>query len=307
MAVSWNQPRHVNKIVPLWLDWAFIDCTERSSRMTGMIINHWLKMFQDLFGGFPRDYTVLDIETTGPDAAADLILNIGHVIVEDGQVVQQLDAFLDWTREGRVNQQWLINRMEDTRQAMASRGREYKMSYDLIRTRGEDPIGILQAYHSLLKEQQASKYAFVMHNGYNFDAPRLCNHFKRWLGLDLSFGPNEIWDTGMIEKASQLQSIPDRNDTMQSWSKRVGGIRAKGVMWALDAHCVPKYNFATRYNLDESEAHGAGYDAYVTHLLFEEFRQIASNYQAPAGTVATGTSHAPQEDDDTGGRYGHLG
>lgn len=287
-----------------------------------MLINHWLNILQRTFGGFPNDYTVLDIETSGVDAGIDLILNIGHVIVEDGQVTQRLDAFLDWTREGQVDQQWLYDRMEKTRQQMAGNGREYKMSYELLRDQGEDPIGILREYHDLIVAQREAKYAFVMHNGYNFDAPRLCNHFKRWLNENLEFGPSEIWDTGMIEKASQLNSMPDPKETMRAWAKRVGGIRAKGVKWSLDAHCIPKYDLANRFQLNESEAHGAGFDTYVTHLLFEEFRRLAMEYQAPPAPPPSAPIRRPihgqanqsqgrvgpsDRDDDPGGRYGHLG
>lgn len=139
---------------------------------------------------------------------------------------------------------------------------------------------MLRAYCELVEAQRAAGFKFVMHNGYNFDAPRLCNHFQRWLSRAVEFGPDEIWDTGMIEKALQLNAVPDRGESMRAWSRRVGGVRAKGVMWALDAHCVPKYGLVESHGLDESEAHGAGYDAYVTHLLFEVYRRMAA---APPG------------------------
>lgn len=244
-----------------------------------MSVNRWLKLFQDRYGGFPRNYCVLDIETTGLDPEVDLILNIGHVIVRDGRAVSRMESFLDWTRDSRVDHDWLQDRMESTRWEMAQRGREYKMSYEKLVRCGEDPVVVLQRYHDLIKDQQKEKSAFVMHNGYNFDAPWLCTHFHDWLGERLEFGPNEIWDTGMIEKACQLDSVPDLCESMRSWAKRVGGIQAKGVKWSLDAHCVPKYDLERRFNLNVADAHGAGYDSYVTHLLFEEFRRMAMEYK----------------------------
>ncbi len=158
----------------------------------------------------------------------------------------------------------------------------------------------------MIRAQQEAKYAFVMHNGYNFDAPRLCTHFERWLNAPLDFGPNSIWDTGMIEKACQLNSVPDPRETMRAWARRVGGVRAKGVMWALDAHCVPKYDLEARHGLATADAHGAGYDSYVTHLLFEHYRELALAYQPPSPPDRAAHAY-PQEDDDPGGRYGHLG
>lgn len=300
MAVS---PTEGQEVASRLLDWQFLSGYEKERRIASMIINHWLQTLQTTFGGFPRDYTVIDIETSGFDPASDLILNIGHVIVEDGVVVDRLDALLDWTRGDHVDPNWLYARMDRCQRQMASNGLEYKMSFDRLQTYGEDPIGVLQAYHDLIVAQRAANYAFVMHNGYNFDAPRLCTHFKRWLGLDLEFGANEIWDTGMIEKASQLNAVPDPRESMRAWSRRVGGARTKGVKWSLDGHCVPKYDLVRRYNLNEADAHGAGYDSYVTYLLFETFRQLALEAPPPEATHGKNQN----QDDDPGGRYGHLG
>lgn len=275
--------------------------------MAAMIMQHWLDTFQRQYGGFPRDYMVLDLETTGFSKANDLIVNIGHVIVEDGVVADRMDVLLNWPDHPGVNQMWLEDKMRYTREKMAERGRTYQMHYAHLYERGHEPLGILEAYFQLIKAQQEAGYGFVMHNGYNFDAPFLCNHFHRWLGKELKFGPNEIWDTGMIEKAVQINSVPDRRDTMQAWSKRVSGARVKDVNWGLTEHCIPKYDLAVRYGLDESQAHGAGYDSYVTHLLFETFRQLAVEAPPLLQGPIHGQAQQAVGDDDPGGRYAHLG
>ncbi len=237
-------------------------------------VQGWLALLVRRFGPMPLDYTCIDIETTGFSPAVDLIVNIGHTIVEGGVVVDRLDAFLDWEGHHLVDGEWLRVRMEKTRQNMESNGRVYRMSPGLMAELGGDPLEILDEYLQLIRAQRDAGYKFVMHGGYNFDAPRLSNHFKRWISEDFEFGTDEIWDTGALEKASQINSLPDLNDTMKTWSRRVGAFAAKGVNWSLMDHAIPKYNLAERFGLDLSQGHGAGFDAYVTHLLFEEFRRI---------------------------------
>lgn len=277
-------------------------------RMTAMIMQHWLAALRGQFGGFPRDLLVLDLETTGFSKANDLIVSIGHVIVEDGVVADRMEAFLNWADHPGVNQVWLEDKMRYTAEKMAERGRTYQISYADLYQKGVEPIGVLESYYQLLVEMRAAGYGFVMHNGYNFDAPFLCNHFHRWLGKDLAFGDNEIWDTGVIEKASQINSIPDRRDTMRAWAKRVGAARVKDVHWGLADHCVPKYDLAARFGLDPTQAHGAGYDSYVTHLLFEEFRRLAAETPPQVDHHADPPQDGPPgQDDDPGGRYAHLG
>ena len=239
------------------------------------MVKEWAKRLADRYGGFPSSYMCLDLETSGPDAASDLILNIGHVIVEDGEVVSRADAFLDWTRGDLVEAEWLADRMAYTRYQMREKGKTYQMHYETLREKGEPPVEVLKAYLGLLRAQQEAGYAFVMHNGYNFDAPRLCNHFQRWLGETFDFGDWGIVDTGMFCKASQLNAVPDRSDTLASWSRRVGGVRAKGIYWALDGFALQAYDLVRKYNLNPEEAHGAGYDSYATHCLYNELRLLA--------------------------------
>jgi hypothetical protein len=193
---------------------------------------------------------------------------------------------------------------------MAKTGRTYQMTYEALVGRA-DPAATLAEYRDLILAHRAGGYAFVMHNGFNFDAPRLCAAVDRWAppGPPLEFGADDIWDTGMLEKAGQINSVPDPADTMRAWARRVGGARVKGVAWALDRHCVPKYDLAARHGLDMAHAHGAGFDARVTHLLFETFRELAERYR--------GLPYLPPDapppprrlawDADPGGRHGHLG
>ncbi len=206
--------------------------------------------------------------------AEDLILSIGHVAVENGEIVSSTNTYLNWPDSGLVEPAWLSQRMERTRAKMAEKGVKYQMDFETLREKGVPPLEAFQAYHDLFSDCVARGDSFVTHNGYRFDIPWLKHNWNRWLGKTFSFGENRVWDTGVIEKACQVQAVPEQGDTMFSWSSRVGGMFLKGVYFALDRHCVPKYGLAEKHALDMSNAHGAGYDCYVTSLLFREYRNF---------------------------------
>lgn len=233
------------------------------------------------FDAFPDNYAVFDVETSGVDKSLDLVCQLGYCLVVDGKEQERICWDLDWSDPALVDQRWLRDKLLYTKEQVEMKdgtptGKTYHVSYERMRE-GVPPVEALREFLDLLIHMREEGFVFVAHNGVNFDAPILANHFKRWLGEDFAFGPNEIWDTGMIEKAIQLNMVPEPGDTFRSFAGRVGGVRAKGVYWALDRHCVPKYDLAKRFGLDMDMAHDAGFDCYVTHLLFEDYKRIALN------------------------------
>src|SRR5262249_55152605 len=48
---------------------------------------------------FPEDYLVLDVATSGPDIASDVIVGLGLCIVRDRRVQDRVHLALDWTQE----------------------------------------------------------------------------------------------------------------------------------------------------------------------------------------------------------------
>ena len=51
-------------------------------------MREWLQQYVKAFGPLPRDYIVIDLETTGRDPKVDLILQIGWAEVRGCQVVE---------------------------------------------------------------------------------------------------------------------------------------------------------------------------------------------------------------------------
>lgn len=245
-----------------------------------MVINKLFRALRNRYKCFPDDYMVIDLETTGLDPHADLIGQIGHCVVVDRKPVNTVGIVLNWAAHPGVDHAWLQRRLEETKYHVENKdgnptGRRYCLSMQRMLQEGADPIPILAFYLDWLKEIRQQGKFIIAHNGYNFDCRWLEVAFKRFLGATWRFGDNEVFDTGMAEKASQANIMPWQEESLRAFSERVGDQRLKGVRWALDHHCAPKYGLAKKYNIDIAKAHEAGHDCLMAHYLFEEFRNLA--------------------------------
>jgi DNA polymerase III epsilon subunit-like protein len=251
------------------------------------VVRGYLAAMQGRFRSFPRDYLVFDLETTGIDLKEDLILQIGHCLVLGGEPVDTADFVLDWTARPGIDAGWLGKRIERTREFVEydkdgrPSGRHYRFSPERLRQEGSDPLAILRFYHDWLQELRGERLFLVAHNGYHFDCCLLERHFHQFLASPFVFGDWEVFDTGMVVKAMQMNLPFWRGETPRSFSRRAYGQRLRGVRWALDTFCVPHFNLDKKHNLQAGDAHEAAWDVHVTHLLFQECLQ-AANSAVPA-------------------------
>jgi DNA polymerase III epsilon subunit-like protein len=240
------------------------------------------------FRNFPDDYVVIDVETTGikfhtPGSLlyqGDLITQLGYCVVRDAKAVSQAGLTLNWTDVKCIDENCLTQRLLQTKQNVEFKngqptGKTYHMTIEKMKKDGSNPIDILREFAKVLRDAREQGCFYVAHNGYHFDVRMIEDHFAYWIKDDFKFGDNELFDTGMIEKGSQSNSTPWNGDTVKSWSMRTYGARLKNIKWSLDRACVPRYKLDEKYHLKMDEAHDAGFDCYVTHLLFEEFKEIA--------------------------------
>lgn len=247
--------------------------------MVRVTMNALFKLMEPRFHGFPNNYLVIDTETTGVDFKDDLIWQVGHCLVKDGTVADRGNFLLDWTTHPAIDQAWLRQRLIDTKQAVEytrdghPTGKTYHINYDRMAAEGVAPEPVLQQYLEWFKEIRESRLFFIAHNGYHFDANMLESHFRRFLKDPWAFNDWEMFDTGMVEKAAQSSLVPWAGETVRDFSRRAYAQWLRGIRWALDTHCVPKYDLVAKYGLDMSAAHDAGFDAYVTHLLFSTWRE----------------------------------
>ena len=138
---------------------------------------------------WPRSYCVFDCKTSGlnPD---DLIVQIYHLTVVDGQVVDYACPLLDWTR--KVSDRWLGKRLAEVP--------GQPISIDDLKEGGEDPREILRAYLSRLR-WLAPDLPLVGHNIFGYDLPLFRRHCEDWLGVDdFNLLALPIYDVGLSQK-----------------------------------------------------------------------------------------------------------
>jgi DNA polymerase III epsilon subunit-like protein len=256
--------------------------TWQEMRMIRDTVHGLFNRMQSRFVNFPSDYLVIDTETTGVEIKKDLITQVGHCYVRDGKPIDQGAFVLDWTRHPQIDQKWLAQRLEACKRHVEidkyngqPSGRTYHMSYARMRDEGSDPEAILREYCSWFKDVRQQRLFFVAHNGYHFDCQLFAEHFSTFVKESFHFDDYEVFDTGMVEKAAQASVGIWPEETPKAYSRRVYSMWLRGVKWNLDKACVPKYGLDKDHNLHMDEAHDAGYDSYVTHLLFECFKEIA--------------------------------
>jgi DNA polymerase III epsilon subunit-like protein len=236
-------------------------------------LTEWTEKFLDWLGRpLPDNYLTFDCETTGLAQTWDLPVEIGHCVVRNRKVVHKGVYILNWVGWPGVETEWLAERFDKVRTAMAEQGKPYNYSVERLQAEGKAPEKVLAYYHKLFTRNRREGAKFVSHNGWAFDSNILRETFSQSCGLIWDFGVDEMFDTGGMEKAlrGELEPHPDEH-TLKEFFLRVHARRLAGVRWAIEV-CVDRYNLLEGTGLTKEDLHDAGKDSFVTHLLFEEHR-----------------------------------
>jgi hypothetical protein len=241
-------------------------------------VSEWRRKFFEWYNGhWPEDYISWDMETTGFKTDYDLPVDIGHVVVRGGNLVDRGGTLLNWPDYPGIEEGWLHERMDKTAFNMQKQGKTYGYSVKRLRAEGEDPYEVLKRYYTLFQENRESGGSFLGHGVWHFDSKMFSHCLQETCGLSWEFGENELWDSGAIDKATQAQMEPFPDEhTLKKYFLRVHYSRKKGVYWNIES-CVERYKLAERYGVDVDELHGAEADSYVSHLLFEDLRALHGN------------------------------
>lgn len=260
----------------------------KSRKLSAMILGRFRSKFLRLCGGaWPDDYVCFDLETTGFSRKNDYIVEWGHCIVRDRKPTNRLNIIINWYDSGLVagGDAWLTKQLHRVRHEMRKAGREFRVTPEIMQRDGVSPEEALPwifDFLTMLKEQEE---ILVTHNGWKFDVEMLQNHFQDFMEEEFEFDPNRLIDTGSVEKASQIyddqRALPCKGETMKDYFIRMAHWILPGVYWNLDTWCVEKYDLANKYGADISEAHAADYDAWLVHLLMEEFRALLAAAPPP--------------------------
>lgn len=238
----------------------------------------WFREWALMYDGFPDDYFVVDIETTGNNVERDLIIQLGWCRVANRQVVDNSGTVLNWTNSPYVDASWVKKRMQETAKQMNdpdSMHKHYPWTFEDLKD-GYSPIEALGVLLDKLESVRRRYELVIAHNGISFDLPVLSSHFKRFLRKDHNIQDNEYWDTGALEKACQIDELLCQGEMPGAFAYRVLNRNNDGqIKWSLFNHAVPKYELDKKYNIELGLAHTAPFDAYVTHLLLEQYRSLA--------------------------------
>jgi len=254
-----------------------------------MIVNEWEPYFTAHYGHvFPDTYLCLDTEYTGGDERTDFVMEIGHVMVEDRQVVDQLNIVLDWSVHPGVDVELLRYKLNNIQSIM---GLDWRVTWDVMKEEGIAPFKALRFYHKFFKAWNKRDLPYVAHNGRVAEERMLRGAFNRYLNRSFVIGDNQLWDTGAIFKATALlessdlshsshhwKCHPKHSDTMKEYFNRVLGVRAKGIRWKLKL-CLEQYELLDQLQ-DDHRYHQAVYDAYCSYLLMEAYREKVTRCNA---------------------------
>lgn len=213
-------------------------------------------------GVLPNSYLVVDLETSGFNynpkngSTPSRIVQIGYAAVRDREIVAN-DAFL-------------LKRPPGTMfgEALEVTG----ITDEMLATAGREPTDVIPLVIGLFDLYRESKCMFMGHNFVSFDSHFIYHDFRRD-GYEYDFDPNAILDTGVIFKAAQLGLRPSPLETLQKFQHRIRYDRSR-VKWRIPV-AVEMLGIAEKHDINLEDAHDAGFDCKVTHLIFEELRMRA--------------------------------
>jgi hypothetical protein len=229
----------------------------------------------------PPSYIVFDLETTGLKPSSVFITETGHVSVTNSVPNAPYSTLLGWPRCPQIHQGSLRQQIAEVEGDFKAKGNVYAFPYDRLYQEGADPIAVVEIYHDLFTEHQTQGGWFATHNGSSYDTQVWQSHFRRYLDSDFCFDLNRMVDTGLIEKAIGLSVqrwergkpgwVPLRNESLAWFYYRTYSEFASGYRWGL-SKCMERYGLDK--TLDMQNAHNAGFDCTMVHLLIERFRTL---------------------------------
>ncbi len=234
--------------------------------------------YRRLFGDLPSSYFLFDLETTGSDKRNDLIWNIGAMLVEDGRVVEEFDAVLDWTSlpVSEIDPCWLTKKIASINSQLRRADKPQHLTLDLMRT-GRAPREVLQELVDKLTQAKKQNIPVVNHGLINFDIPMLTNQTQTWLGAPYLFKRAQVVDTAALEKAIELRLPPSAPEYagcgLLAYQKKVLDIRSH-VRFSLDTHCARKYNLWSKTGLSSELAHLGLNDTKLCDCLIRTYKEL---------------------------------
>jgi len=238
----------------------------------------WFQQFASKWE-FPNNYTTIDLETNGVDETKNEICTIGYTVVRDRKPIATHELVLNWPEYEHIDQAIFKLDLQNAQRGMESRGDTFHHTYDFLKTHGLPPLEVLKHLLDLVEDIEERGELMIMHNGWKFDVEFIQAALHNHLGVVYELEGNSVYDSGICEKAAQLDDcdnpIPFEHETMKDWALRIGSLRRRGITWALHRHCESRYGLTKRADVPATDAHKGGADSLLIHHLFEEHRRLA--------------------------------
>ncbi len=211
---------------------------------------------------YPKSYIVWDLETTGFSPSENHILEIGALVVVNGEIKQ--------------SHKWVLNNGDIylNPQAEAIHG----ITKEIIAAEGVPAEMAFREFLSVLGYDMPN----ITHNGVKFDIPFLCEQAMRTLGWTIGeyqdfrdkIEKNAI-DTAVLVKGKKLGLARKWNESFMEYAKRVMDIRAFGVKYNVTLCCE-------EMGIDRSGVtlHRAGGDCFLTNEILKNLlnNSTVNNY-----------------------------
>lgn len=223
-----------------------------------------------------RRYLSYDSETTGFSMQKDLTVEMGYCRWQNDKAKYD-SHLLGWTRFGFervVERRWLADKLNYVREQMEKNGNSYHVTLERIDNEGLHPVKLLKHYSNRMTEEIEAGGVIAGHSIIHFDIPRLAAAVSEFCGGEFDVPADKIIDTSIIEKSLILDQVPTANENYKQFCHRVRYIQAKGVKHSLSDHCATKYRLLEEYGLTEVDAHAAGFDAMLVHLLIDAIKGL---------------------------------
>ena len=235
------------------------------------------------------DYTLVDLETTGLDPGKCHIWQIGLMMMENCEPSKTspegMSLYLDLPSDILRTNQYEINRRAcnacaggiPTAQALKDAEEQY---VEEVHQKGLHPGDTMREVLNILSDVYKGGGTLAGQNIVKFDLPFL-EYQARVLGHPFRVPVNRIIDIGMHIKAAKINIEKGQYETPKEFYLRIGNTRAKGVYFAIERFCIPYWSLNTRFVLDRTRLHEAGYDCFITAMVIHHLLRDAYGIPLP--------------------------
>src|SRR5262245_35937450 len=116
-------------------------------RMISETVGGLFDLMKPHFDGFPDNYLVFDLETTGLNPKKDLAVQLGYCLVKGGKPVDQMGVLLNWTMVPQLvpTPERFKLKLEEIKERVEFKngiptGKKYHITYERMMDEGVNPL-----------------------------------------------------------------------------------------------------------------------------------------------------------------------